>query len=295
MKTPLDFVDFKDLLRDVWPGASPAEVTADQTSHHGHADHWRLRRGDKSFVLRVTNRAPNAQRILIALDALEGETFAPRLYGWRGSASTRFLIAMEDIPGDEPDIANVQRHLGQLLAVIQRLHRNERFQRAVATVGRGPTEDSSRHWADEEWRHLQGLAPDDERVRRAARWLERVHRTGERHALADSIMVSGHGDLHRANWRLPTSGPVLLDWEEIRCWPLASELADFIVFGDLSPSEMGERYGVPSEYAEAIEDEAAACALSFYLYWLRTLIDGSDPRPLDVAFVERVCERLFAG
>ncbi len=88
---------------------------------------------------------------------------------------------------------------------------------------------------------------------------------------------------------------MLLDWEEIRRWPLASELGDFIVFADLSPAEVADRYGAPASYTAALESEAAACALSFYLYWLRTLIDGSEPRTEDFAYVERICERLFAG
>lgn len=88
---------------------------------------------------------------------------------------------------------------------------------------------------------------------------------------------------------------VLLDWEEIRCWSLASELADFVVFGDLDPADITRRYGAAPTYSLAVHREAAVCALSFYLYWLRTLIDRSDPRPESFAQVTATCERLFAN
>lgn len=88
---------------------------------------------------------------------------------------------------------------------------------------------------------------------------------------------------------------MLLDWEEIRRWPLASELADFIVFADLSPADVAYRYGAPVSYTAALESEAAACALSFYLYWLRTLIVGSERRTEEFVYVKRACQRLFAG
>lgn len=295
MERPFDLETFKELLCAIWRDASLSELGTEHISCHRHADHWRVRRANESFVLHVTDRPANAQRVVTALEALRGETFAPQLLGWRRAHDGRHLIAMEDVDGLEPRGAGVQQRLEDFLSVIRRLHAHEKFQRAVAAGGRGPSEDSSRQWAEQEWWRLQAIAPDDTRVPRAARWLERVRRTGERQDLVNSLVVSGHGDMHRGNWRLSPRGPVVLDWEEVRRWPLASELADFIVFADLSPTEVAERYGAPDRYGVALGSEAAACALSFYLYWLRTLIDGSERRLEDFAYVERVCERLFAG
>jgi thiamine kinase-like enzyme len=106
-------------------------------------------------------------------------------------------------------------------------------------------------------------------------------------------LVNGHGDLHRGNWRLTERGPVIIDWEEVRRWPLSSELADFIVFGGLEPNDAAARFGLQGSDAESVAAAARACALSFYLYWLRALIDGTDPREGEFQDIAVTCERLF--
>lgn len=293
MGNPPELQGIEGLLPQFWPDVSPAELSVERISHRRNADHWRVRRADETFVLRVTSRAASARRIIAALEALEGEPLAPRLLGSCLAATERYLIAMEDIAGPPPEAREVRERVGEFIAVIRRLHAHLTFRRAVQDVGRELSEDSSRDWAEEEWRVLQTLAPSDARVRRAAGWLQRTRSTAELKGLVSSLMVFGHGDLHRDNWRSSPGRLVLIDWEEVRHWPLASELADFIVFGGLDPLEVAEHYGAPKGYTIAVENEAAACALSFYLYWLRTLIDRTDPRPDALAHVEMMCHRLF--
>jgi hypothetical protein len=164
----------------------------------------------------------------------------------------------------------------------------------VESVGRGEDEDSSLAWAEEEWSALQRLAPTDERLVPARVWIDVVRENVRRAEDARQIMVHGHGDAHCANWRMTGRGLALIDWEEVRWWPLASELADFIVFGQLDPLEVARLYGAPDSYVPCVKRAAAACGLSFYLYWLRTLLDGSDARAASFEGVREVCERLFA-
>jgi hypothetical protein len=65
------------------------------------------------------------------------------------------------------------------------------------------------------------------------------------------------------------------------------------VFGQVDPAEVAHLYGAAESYVAPVRREAAACALSFYLYWLRTTLDGSDPRAASFEHVRMACERLF--
>jgi aminoglycoside phosphotransferase (APT) family kinase protein len=284
---------FSELLTRVWPGAQSGSVELARISHHDHADHWLVSdRRYGQFVLRVARGLAAAERVEAALTALRGMRFAPSLLASSVNRTEGdHLIAMEYIEGVAPGVAETQARLGDFIDVIQSLHTNVAFGRAVESVGRKRDEDSSRRWAEEEWGKLQLIAPSDERVRRAAGWIITTRQTAA--AESDQILVAGHGDLHAGNWRIAGKRLVLLDWEEIRLWSLASELADFVVFGHLEPSEVARRYGAPREYWLAVHNEAEACALSFYLYWLRTLLDGSDARPDAFGEISQVCARLF--
>lgn len=283
-----------DVLRVVWPSADPTSVTIEKISHRRNADHWRVRFGAETVVVRSTLREESARRIIAALTALQGEPFAPELRGTISRDDGTFLIAMEDLGDAAPAPTDTQAMLAEFVAVVRRLHDHGGFADAVAACGRDEGEDSSLGWAEEEFTLLKGIAPADLRLAPALEWLDMA-----REYVADAdesgpIMISGHGDLHNANWRRGPRGLALIDWEEIRRWPLARELADFVVFGYVDPMEVTRFYGASLSYGERIRREAATCALSFYLHWLRTMIDGSDPRPASFAHVRLACQRLFS-
>jgi hypothetical protein len=279
-------------LLTVWPNADAGAFRLEKISHRRNAQHWRAHYDDATVVVRVTDRAESARRIVAALTALAGESFAPALLASEARDDGSFVVAMEDLGDVPPTPMDTQARLLEFVGRIRHLHGHERFRSTVAQFGRAEGEDSSLDWAEAEWNNLQALAPTDERVLTARRWLEKASAESKT-PLERPLVVSGHGDLHNANWRLTDRGPALIDWEEIRRWPLASELADFVVFGELDPVEVTRAYGAPGSYAPTVRRAAAACALSFYLYWLRTLLDGSDPRPESLATVRAVCERLF--
>ena len=290
-----DLDGLHELLRHLWPDASLAELSVGRLSRGRNADTWRVRRGDEAFVLRVTDGEVWGTRVVAALEALEGESFAPRLLGWQRAPSDRHLIAMEEIIGPKAEADQVQQRRHEFIDIIRRLHAHPAFGSTVDAVGsHGLSEDTAPPWVENEWRRLQEIAPSDARVERAARWRERARTSGPMKDLVNSVIVCGHGDLHRENWRLSDRGPVLIDWEDMGRYPLALELASFIVFGRLDPVEVAERYGVSKRYLSAIKHEAAMCALGLYLYWLRRLIDGSDPRPDDLAHAAGVCDRYFS-
>jgi len=282
-----------DIVRRAWPDADPAKVTVEKVSHKRNADHWRIQRGTDTLVIRSTRHEDSANRIVAALDALHGEPFAPALRASLRRDEGTFLIAMEDLGDRAPAAADTQAMLPEFVAVVRRLHNHAAFGDAVAACGRGDGEDSSLAWAEEEWALLKETAPDDVRLAPAIEWMDIARESMTRAAESQSIMVSGHGDLHNANWRRGPQGLALIDWEEIRRWPLASELADFVVFGQVDPFEVTRLYGAPLSYADCVRREAASCALSFYLYWLRTMLDGSDPRAASFDHVRGACERLF--
>lgn len=287
-------VDLRDVLHAVWPRAELTNLRSEKISHRRNADHWRVRHGDESVVVRRTTREESARRIIAALTALDGESFAPSLRASVRGDNGTFLIAMEDLGDMAPTAADTQAMLPEFVAIIKALHRNDAFRHAVDDIGRSDGEDSSLEWAELEWAVLREIAPRDQRLAPALEWLDYARRNVAYATEGRELMVCGHGDLHCANWRLTERGPVLIDWEEIRRWPLASELADFIVFGRVDVAEVTRLYGAPDSYTPCVQKEAAACALSFYLYWLRTLLDGSDPRPASLEAVRVACERLFS-
>ena len=282
-----------DIVQRAWPDADPAKVMGKKISHRRNADHWRIQRGVDTLVIRSTKREDSARRILAALQALDGKPFAPRLGVSLRRDDGTFVIAMEDLGDAAPSAADTQSMLPQFVAIVKRLHNDAAFGEAVSACGRNEGEDSSLDWAEEEWAVLKEIAPDDVRLAPAIEWMAIAREYVTRAAEARSIMVSGHGDLHNANWRQGPRGLALIDWEEIRRWPLARELADFIVFGHVDPAEVTRLYGASPSYAECIRREAATCALSFYLYWLRTMVDASDPRAASFEHVRSACEQLF--
>jgi aminoglycoside phosphotransferase (APT) family kinase protein len=276
----------------VWPAADVDQVSATKISNRRNADHWRVRHGDESIIVRFTSREGSARRIVRALTALQGQPFAPELKASSVSDDGTQYIAMEDLGGVAPTPRYMQDALPVFVGVIKALHLNTAFQEAVGAVGRPLDDDSSLNWAEGEWACLEDSARGDSRFAAAAGWMEKA-RTFLRDEIAE-LMVCGHGDLHAGNWRVRRGEPALIDWEEIRQWPLASELADFIVFGELDPARVTDLYGAPSSYARFVREQAATCALSFYLYWLRTGLDGSDVRWNDFEQARAACERLFS-
>lgn len=286
------FSGLHEIARAVWTLAAPADLETTRISHRRNADHWRVRHAGNSLIARATTREASAMRIIAALNALEGEPFAPAIRAWVRDEGA-YVIAMEDFGDRAPTAADTRTMLPAFLEIIKRLHNHQGFREAVDGVGRAEGEDSSLSWAEEEWIRLRALAGDDTTLRLAAKWMDVARESESLSTDARSIMVHGHGDLHNGNWRLTSQGLAIIDWEEIRFWPLASELADFIVFGDVDPGEVVKLYGAPDSYAECARRAAATCALSFYLYWLRTRLDGSDPRPESLARVRIACERLF--
>ena len=195
----------------------------------------------------------------------------------------RYLLAMEDMGDHESSRSNVQSRWGEFVAVLRGLHTHTSFREAARLSGRLAGEDSPTSWIGAECERLQRIAPG---------CISSKARHGTDHAPA--ILAAGHGDPHCGNWRLREGRPSLIDGEEIRIWPLASELAEFIVFADLDPRGGARRYWAPECTKPAIELGVAASALSFYLHWLRTPLDGSDPRPIDLATAERAGERLLS-
>ncbi len=282
------------LLGRVWRDPSITDLSVEPVSQGRNADHWRVRRGDETFVLRVTDRPAQAERVIAALTALESQGFAPRLHGSYRTEAGRYLIAMEEMPGSVPGPLEIQERQQECIDIIRHLHAHPAFRRAVQEVGDyGVAEDTPPRWVEGNWRRLQQIAPSDERVQRAGEWLDRARRVPSMKDLLNSVMVCGHGDLHRDNWRLTAQGPVLIDWEDIGQSPLALELGSLINFAHLDPVEVAERYGAPQGYAVAIEHAAVHGALYLYLYWLCRTIEGSDPQPDDLAYAESVCERYF--
>jgi hypothetical protein len=282
-----------ELLFKVWPYADVGDIQVAKISHRRNAEHWRARHAGDAIVARRTTRSGSGRRIIAALTALEEEPFAPALRAHTTDDDGAFLVAMADLGDIEPTPSDIQTRLAEFVGCIGQLHAHDRFRDAVAACGRSATEDSSLGWAEEEWEALQRLAPSDERLIPAQRWLAAARDSVSRASDAHSIMVHGHGDLHSANWRLTPEGPAMIDWEEIRRWPLASELADFVVFGRLDAAEVTRLYGAPESYVSSVRGEAAVCALSFYLHWLRTLLDGTDPRAESFEGVRAVCLELF--
>ncbi len=197
------------------------------------------------MVLRVCRRADAARRIVAALEALEGEPIAPQLYGVLETAEGHHVLAMEEIGGAEPAPADVREQLHVFVDVLRRLHTHRALAEAAAATGRKePPGFSHRRWAEEQWQRLSRLGSADPRVEQGVAWLECVRADPVDQERLESIEVSGHGDLHLPNWRLSERGPVLLDWEDLRRFPLASEVAAFIVFAALDPDEFATELGL---------------------------------------------------
>jgi hypothetical protein len=151
-------------LLAVWPDADLADLATEKISHRRNADHWRVRQRGDTVVVRSTTREESARRIIAALAALQGETFAPALRATIRRDDGTFLIAMEDFGETAPTFDDVHARLPEFVGVLKLLHTNTAFQEAVNDVGRGDGEDSSLAWAEEEWKVLREIAPADERL-----------------------------------------------------------------------------------------------------------------------------------
>lgn len=135
MQHYLDPARLTELLRHVWPGVSQAEVRLEQISHHDHADHWLVIHHDARFVLRVAHSLAAARRVVSALEALDGATYAPLLLSTSLSPmSSDQLIGMEYIEGVAPSAADVQHRLDNFIEAIRDLHRNDKFRVAVESA-----------------------------------------------------------------------------------------------------------------------------------------------------------------
>ena len=248
------------------------------------------------MILRSAPQGDGVGRHLSALKALAGESFSPDLYGDAEAGGKRHLIAMEDMGGRPLTAREVEQHASELVEIVRRVHEHEAFREAVATAGlHDVARDEPPAWFDTSLDRMRETAPGDERLAQAERWLEGERRRPSATDLINSILVHGHGDLHRDNWLLTSGGPKLIDWEDVGLVPLAHELASLILFGHLEPRGIAELYGVAPEYVEAVERSTALYTLYMYVYWLRRLLEEEHVDPADLAYAEALCERAFAS
>jgi len=193
---PSDCAELTGLAGQAWPGVRATELRIARLSQKGNAEHWRLGRDGQTLVLRATDSEPSARRVISALTALEGETFAPRLLGSRLTDASRYLIAMEDFGEATPEPAQVQTNVEEYVGVLQRLHSHKRFRDAVQVAGHASSRGSAttsaqaecehllrlhhesrtglpeRAAIEEEWQRLRRVSPRDARFQCAEGWLE---------------------------------------------------------------------------------------------------------------------------
>ena len=200
-----------------------------------------------------------------------GEPFAPDLYGDAEAGGKRHLIAMQDVGGRPLKAKEVEERAPDLIEIVRRVHDHAAFGKVVAAVGlHDVAKDEPPDWCNASLDRVREIAAGDERLATAERWLEGARRKPSETDLINSVVVHGHGDLHRDNWLLTSGGLVLIDWEDVGLVPLANELASLIVFGHLAPRAVAELYGVAPDYVEAVERSTAQHALYLFVYWLST-------------------------
>ncbi len=297
MAPPVRRLDHKVLavfLREVWPDVQLRELSVEKIHTGRSSDHYRVHHRERSMILRSAPQGDAVARHLSALTALVEEPFVPALYGDAEAGGKRHFIAMQDLGGRPLTSREVEERAPDLIEIVRRVHEHEAFREAVAAVGshEEATEEPP-DWFDASLDRVREIAAGDERLAKAERWLERSRDLPSATDLINSVIVHGHGDLHRDNWLLTSGGLVLIDWEDMGRMPLANELASLIVFGHLPPRSVAELYGVAPKYVEAVERSTAQHALYLYVDWLRRLLEEESVDPSDVAYAEAVCERAF--
>jgi thiamine kinase-like enzyme len=282
-----------DLLREVWPDVPLRELSVEKIHTGRTSDHYRVHHRERSMILRNALQGDGVVRHVAALTALARQSFTPDFHGDRQAGAKRHLILMEDMGGRPLTAPDVEARASELIKIVRGIHENESFQTCVDDLGLDAwVQDEPPEWFETSLAFARDKAPDDERLMRAERWLETSQKQSA-NDLITSVMVYGHGDLHRDNWLLTQRGVVLIDWEDVGRGPLANELASLIVFGHLEPRGVAELYGVPEGYNEAVERSAAQYALYLYVYWLRKLLEDEEVDAADLAFAETLCEQYF--
>ena len=293
----LDHKVLAELLYEVWPDVQLRELSVEKIHTGRTSDHYRVHHRERSMILRSAEQGEGVARHLSALTALIDEPYVPALYGDAEAGARRHLIVMQDMGGRRLTAKEVGERAPDLIEIVRGVHEHEAFREAVAAVGLNDVaRDEPPDWFDASLDRVQEIAPGDERLAKAERWLESVRSARVQASateLINSVMVYGHGDLHRDNWLLTSGGLVLIDWEDVGLVPLADELASLIVFGHLDPRSIAELYGVASEYVEAVERSASLLALYHYVDWLRRLLEEERVDPADLAYAGDVCERAF--
>lgn len=295
-KRRLDHKVLADLLYDVWPDVQLRELSVEKIHTGRNSDHYRVHHRERSMILRSAEQGEGVARHLTALTALVDEPYVPALYGDAEAGARRHLIVMQDMGGRPLTAKEVGARAHDLIEIVRGVHEHEAFREAVAAVGLNDVaRDEPPDWFDASLDRVQEIAPGDERLAKAEQWLERARALPSTTDLINSVMVYGHGDLHRDNWLLTPGGLVLIDWEDVGLVPLAEELASLIVFGHLDPRSIAELYGVASEYVEAVERAASLHALYLYVSWLSMLLEEENVDPGDLAYAGALCEKTFAG
>jgi hypothetical protein len=105
---------------------------------------------------------------------------------------------MADLGDIEPSPSDIQTRLPEFVGCIGQPHAHDRFRDAVSARGRSATEDSSLGWAEEEWEALQRLAPSDERLIPAQRWLAAARDSASRASSKSQCLVEVHCGLFQA-------------------------------------------------------------------------------------------------
>jgi aminoglycoside phosphotransferase (APT) family kinase protein len=284
-----------ELLQEIWPDVLLRELSVEKIHTGRNSDHYRVHHLERSMVLRHSPQGEGVARYLSALRALAEVSFAPDLHGDIETGGRRHLIAMEDVGGRAATVKEVEDFAPQLVDIVRSLHESEEFQETVAGVGMNElARQEPPEWFITIIGRVREIASGDERLAKAERWLEAARSRPDVTDLINSVLVHGHGDLHRDNWLLTQRGPVLIDWEDVGRVPLANELANLIVFGHLQPRLVAELYGVAPEYTEAIERSTGQHALYLYVYWLRRLLEEENVDAGDFAYAERMCEEYFS-
>ncbi len=284
-----------ELLEKIWPDVLLRELSVEKIHTGRNSDHYRVHHLERSMVLRHAPEGEGVVRYLSALEALADVSFAPGLYGDIEAGAMRHLIAMEDVGGRPATAKDIEESAPQLVDIVRSLHENEVFQEAVAAVGRNELAgDEPPEWFVSSLERVREIAPGEQRLANAQRWLEADRSQPDIVDLSNSVLVHGHRDLHRDNWLLTQRGPVLIDWEDIGRVPLADELASLIVSGHLNPRLVAELYGVAPEYVAAVERSAAQHALYLYVCWLQKLLEEENVDASDIAYAEAICDGYFS-
>ena len=204
---------------------------------------------------------------------------------------------MQDLGGRPLTAREVEERAPDLVEIVRRVHEDEAFQDAVAAVGlQDVAKDQPPDWFVASLDRVREIAPSDQRLAMAERWLERERRLRNATDLINSVMVHGHGDLHREKLA-PHPGRPRLD-RLGGCWIGA------VGPGACEPDRLRPScptYRRPTIWFDArvrrgcraLERSTAQHALYLYVYWLRRLLEAESVDPGDVAYAEDMCEIVF--